>query len=152
MQIAVRVDVSELPAPPTRPLRNRFTLMTCVNFLSLIENRHTLSRKPLFLWFMRDKVATYCAPTIRLSIIAWTGFARALLWLFWHMTCHDLWHVMSWYNRTEKSWQDSTCHVLVSLWDDRPCHVITWHNPTHDTSLHVLMWHDRLRFGMHVYV
>ena len=49
IQIAFGVDVPEPSAPPPRTLRNRFTLMTCVNFYRFIENSHTLSRKPVFL-------------------------------------------------------------------------------------------------------
>ena len=83
-----------LPPFPPDPLRNRFTLMTCVNLLNLIENWHTLLRKTGFLRFRCIKVGFRPCTQISFMHDAFFSppcFSKCVWYLFWWPIWHQLW-------------------------------------------------------------
>ena len=140
---AEEVEAPLVCSPPSRSLRNRFTLMTCVNFFNLIENWHTLSRKTGFLRFRCTKVGFKPCTQNKFMHCCMDWFcARASKPILvhdmsWPMTCHD----MTWHDR---ACHDRTSHDTYMSNYDMTGHVITWHDTAHDMSLHVMTWHDMI--------
>ena len=109
--------------------------------------------KPGFWDFGVPKSASNRARRTSSCIVAWTGFARAPLSLFWYMTCHDPWHAMTWHDMTEHvmtghhmtrtcpimTWQGMSSHDMTRL---MTCHFMSWHDMTWHDMTHTMTWHD----------